>query len=292
MIASQTLDAGGIATRFLRAGDPKSAFVFLHGGTPGVSPWAGGAHLWGGVLERFARSRAVVAIDSPGSGGTGVPAGPLTVDAMVDHAAACLDALGIERCHLVGHDLGGLVALSLAIRLPARVAAVTTVASLAASPTGDSVENLTLAHPPAPLWSRESQRWAFERISYSHHHIDASLLDACEAAAAGEAHRAAMAKMAGTGYGDDFLPSLAGAKYRFFEVCRTRGMPVPTQVIWGTHDPLGSFDQGLWQYRLAAMGQRAAQFHAINRAGALPFREEPDAFHGIVSAFADAVFAG
>ena len=32
-----------------------------------------------------------------------------------------------------------------------------------------------------------------------------------------------------------------------------------------------------------------SQFHVINRAGALPFREEPEAFSLVLNAFADAV---
>jgi pimeloyl-ACP methyl ester carboxylesterase len=81
------------------------------------------------------------------------------------------------------------------------------------------------------------------------------------------------------------------AKARLYELCRERGYPVPAQIVWGTHDPLGSFDQGLWLFRLIAQKQRVAQFHAINRAGALPFREEPEAFHQVVSAFLEALAA-
>nr|HRC85014.1 hypothetical protein [Thermoanaerobaculia bacterium] len=71
------------------------------------------------------------------------------------------------------------------------IGAVTAVASLAAAPTGDSMENLTHAHPPAPRWSRDSQRWALERIVHSHHSIDDAFVDACVSAAAGAPHRAA-----------------------------------------------------------------------------------------------------
>jgi pimeloyl-ACP methyl ester carboxylesterase len=90
--------------------------------------------------------------------------------------------------------------------------------------------------------------------------------------------------------GERFVPSLMKAKSRFYEVCRTDGVPVPCQVVWGSDDPLGSVDQGLWLFRGIAKRQRAAQFHVINRAGALPFREEPESFHQVVSAFADGVF--
>jgi pimeloyl-ACP methyl ester carboxylesterase len=232
--------------------------VFIHGGVPGVTPYASGPHIWGN------QDGEKVAL----SGGT--------LDAMTESVRKVLKG----KCHLVGHDLGGLIALNLAIESPQLVSAVTLVASVAAAPTGDGLADYTHAYPPQPLWSRESQRWALERVSYSHHHIDDALLDACVAAAA---------KQQPVAYADQFVPSLAKAKSRFYEVCRTEGVKVPCQVIWGSHDPLSTFDHGVWLFRGIAQKQRVTQFHVINRAGALPFREEPAAFRQVLEAFSDAV---
>lgn len=290
MLTRRSIQANGVATAVLANAVSNAPLVFLNGSVPGVSPFCSGYHIWGACLERFASERSVLALDLPGTGGTGVPDDGLTVESMTRHVRASLEALGVERCHLVGHDLGGLIALALAAESPALVRGVTAVSSLAAAPTGDSVENLTLAYPPVPKWSRQSQRWALERVSYSHHHIDDLLLDACVGADAGNAHRAACAAMSVGAHADVFIPSLLGAKGRFYEICRQGGMPIPVQVIWGTHDPLATLDQGLWLFKIVAARQRATQFHAINRAGNLPFREEPEAFHQVVSAFCDVVF--
>ena len=290
MLTHRSIVANGVATGILGNPATKAPLVFLNGGVPGIAPYCSGAHVWGTCLERFAAEGSVIALDLPGTGATGVPSDGLGVDSMTRHIRASLAALGIERCYMVGHDLGGLVALMLAAETPELVCGVTAVASLAAAPTGDSVENLTLAHPPAPLWSRGSQRWALERLSYSHHHIDDALLDACVAEANGDAHRAAQLAMSAGAHADVFVPSLLAAKARFYELCRGGGMPVPVQVVWGTHDPLATLEQGLWLFRIVAARQTATQFHAINRAGCLPFREEPEAFHQIVSAFCDVVF--
>jgi pimeloyl-ACP methyl ester carboxylesterase len=273
------------------AGNPPP-LVFLHGGVPGRTPYASGAHIWGACLDLFARERSVLAFDLPGAGGTGIPAVGLTIDSMVAHVRASLDALDVDQCHLVGHDLGGLIALALASEQPDRVAAISTVACIAAAPSGDMIENRTFAHPPAPLWSRASQAWALERIAYSHHPIDAPLLDACVHAAGRAPHRAAQAWMSTVAGADAFNASLAQAKARFYETCRGTGITVPVQVLWGTADPLGTVDQALWLFRLVAARQTATQFHLINRTGALPFREDPAAFHQIVAAFADGIDQG
>jgi pimeloyl-ACP methyl ester carboxylesterase len=219
--------------------------VFIHGGVPGITPYASGPHIWGRVDG--------LAIAVTGS----------TVDAMTQSVRQAIEGKG--RCHLV--------------EAPQLVAAVSVVASVTAAPTGDGVPDITLAHPPKPLWSLESQRWALERVSYSHHHIDDALLDGCMKAAARQQ----------TVDPNQFVPSLMKAKSRFYEVCRTHGIQAPCQVIWGSHDPLGTFDHGLWLFRGIAQKQRACQFHVINRAGALPFREERAAFHRIVSAFSEGI---
>jgi pimeloyl-ACP methyl ester carboxylesterase len=234
--------------------------IFIQSGIPGVTPYASGPHIWETVIQRFPKAKA---LEVEGD----------TVDAMLES----LEPQIPDGSHLIGHDLGGLLALRLACEAHGRVRSVSAVSSVAAAPTGDGVPNLTLAYPPMPLWSRASQRWALERVSYSHHHVDQPLLDACVAAS--ERLRPVT---------EDFLPSLTAAKSTFYEVCRG-GFPVPAQVIWGTHDPLGTFEQGLWLFRLIAARQKAAHFHAVNRAGSLLFREEPEAFHQMVSAFVESV---
>jgi len=279
----------GISTRAWCGGRRSEAptLVFIHGGVAGVTPYCSGAHVWGAVLERLADEREVIALDLPGAGGTSLPDGPWSFDTIASHVAASLDAFGVREAHLVGHDLGGLVALDLAALQPNRVAAVTTVASIAASPSGDTVENLTFAHPPAPLYSRASQRWAFERVAWSDHWIDAGLLDACVASAGGEPHREAQRRVGEAA--DAFHTSVTQARLRFFERCRGDGFQLPVQVIAGSHDPLGTLDQTLWQFRLVAARQVATQMHVINRAGALPFRDQPVEFVDVVAAFAEAV---
>lgn len=242
--------------------------VFIHGGVPGVTPYASGPHIWGDVLKRFDNAMTVEVSGQ-------------TVDAMTQSVRQAIEGKG--RCHLVGHDLGGLLAFNVAIESPHMVCAVTAVASVAAAPTGDGVPDVTFAHPPKPLHGKESQRWALERVSYSHHHIDDALLAECEKAARRQQ------PIGPDVLANEFVPSLMKAKSRFYEVCRTEGIKVPCQVVWGSHDPLGTFDHGLWLFRGVAQKQKASQFHVINRAGALPFREEPAAFHQVVSAFADAL---
>jgi len=270
--------------------DSSAPLVFLSGGIPGITPYCSGPHLWGHSLDALARERNLLAFDL--CGGACVRHADLGIDALQNHVRATLAALGVARCHLVAHDLAGLIALLLAIESPTLVSSVSLVSSAAAAPSGDGVENLSWAHPPPPPWSRAAQRWALEQVSYSHQHIDDALVDACVAAAAGDAQRSAAAAMEAGVLAATFMPSLNAAKGHLYETCRSAGVPVPVQIIWGTHDPLATLEQGLALYQIIAARQPVTQFHALNRAGSLPFREQPEAFLQVVAAFGEIVLPG
>ena len=108
------VDAKGVRTRTLRAGDPDApTVVFLHGTS--------------GHLEAFARNITahadydVHAIDMLGHGYTGKPARPYEIADYVAHLLDYLDAVGVERAHIVGESLGGWVGARAAIEHPERV---------------------------------------------------------------------------------------------------------------------------------------------------------------------------
>ncbi|BCH29337.1 alpha/beta hydrolase [Mesorhizobium sp. L-8-10] len=275
----------GIPTRLVLGGEEGApATLLLHGGSPGLSPYCGGTHLWGDTIARLAHGRRVIAPDLPGSGGTGPADGPLTVGRLSAHARATIEAFAEGPVHLIGHDLGGMVGLWVAIEAPERVASLTIVSSHAASPTGDGVENLALLAPPLPLWSRASQAWAYDRLSYAHHHIDERLLDTSVEAAGRPGHLAyASAQTRSTE--SELFASIMRAKSRFFRVAREDGVKVPTQIVWARNDPLVTVDHGIWLYRIIAARQRSAHFHLVNRSGNFPFREQPDEFLRLVESF-------
>ncbi len=59
---------------------------------------------------------------------------PYTVDAMADDTVGLLDALGIERAHLCGASMGGMIAQTVAYRHPARVRSLTSIMSSTGNP--------------------------------------------------------------------------------------------------------------------------------------------------------------
>lgn len=80
----------------------------------------GSGGFWQPQLTMLAEHFRVVVYDQHGTGvsqGT-VPAGYRMED-MADELAGMLNGLDISRCHLVGHALGGIIGLHLALRYPA-----------------------------------------------------------------------------------------------------------------------------------------------------------------------------
>jgi len=57
-----------------------------------------------------------------------------TLEDMADDAAGLLDALGIDRAHVVGASMGGMIAQTIAIRHPARVRSLCSIMSATGSP--------------------------------------------------------------------------------------------------------------------------------------------------------------
>jgi pimeloyl-ACP methyl ester carboxylesterase len=82
--------------------------------------------LWSWVLDA-APEVTVIAPDLAGRGGTSARPGPSSVAAHADQLVTLLDALGLDRVHLLGMSLGGFVVTELAARHPDRVRTVTLV---------------------------------------------------------------------------------------------------------------------------------------------------------------------
>ena len=120
--APETVEVGAGTLRYLRQGEGGDAVLLLHG-------FGGDLNNWLFAAPALAEGHTVYALELPGHGGSSKDVGPGDVDFLVDAVQQFLDSLELERVHLVGHSLGGLVAASAALRDPARALSLTLVAS-------------------------------------------------------------------------------------------------------------------------------------------------------------------
>jgi pimeloyl-ACP methyl ester carboxylesterase len=94
-------------------------FVLVHG-------YTGSRDDWREQLPRLAELGRTIAIDQRGHGGssnTSDPAG-YTLDQLSDDLDEALDLLGIDHCDLLGHSMGGMVALRLVLARPERISSL------------------------------------------------------------------------------------------------------------------------------------------------------------------------
>jgi pimeloyl-ACP methyl ester carboxylesterase len=153
---------------------------------------------------------------------------------------AALDALDVERCHLVVHDIGGPIGFEWAIRHPERVASLTALNTFV---NAASFRRPWTMHPfsirgVGEAWLRASPRFLFSELFYLQGVGDRSALSRDEVYAYRE-------MILGEDRGRAFLKVMRGfelteAKERFY-LDGLRQRRYPAQVVWGRDDPaLGS----------------------------------------------------
>jgi pimeloyl-ACP methyl ester carboxylesterase len=103
--------ANGLDLAYRALGDPKDPpLVLLHGR-------GGESGNWDGVAEQLAADRRVYVLDLRGHGRSSWP-GTYAFELMRDDVRAFLIALGVGRTDVIGHSMGGAVALLLAQESP------------------------------------------------------------------------------------------------------------------------------------------------------------------------------
>lgn len=133
-----------------QADAPGAPLVFLHGIGGRASGWA--PIQWACAQE----GHASLAWDMPGYGDS-PSIDPYTFDGLADTLAALMDAQGLHKAVLVGHSLGGMVALQMWARHPARVAGLVLAASSPAFGHGSGdFQQAFIAQRLAPLEAGQS----------------------------------------------------------------------------------------------------------------------------------------
>lgn len=257
----------GIDTYYVDSGDRDAPpILFIHG-------LFGSTRVWRLVIDDLnAAGYRTITYDRPGAG---LSDKSLSADysqpAHADHAAALLDALGIDQALIVGHSAGGNVAAHFALRHPERMTALALVdaAVLAGGPPG--FVGGIVAFPPITRWAQVILNAAFTREtlagSLRGFYADPSLVDEeviCEYWRAFETPGAFNGLI---GLTRDAAPN------RLTEA-QIADISAHTGVIWGIQDTVTPVEQG---QRLADL-LRDAVWLPIEEAGHQPMEEQPDAF--------------
>jgi 3-oxoadipate enol-lactonase len=149
---ASSLVVDGIEIEYASAGSGPEALVLVHGNF-GSWRW------WTPVLERLPEGVRAFAPVLRGCGRTRAGGGDFTIARLTRDLLSFTDAVGIRRFHLVGHSLGGAVAMDVALTSPERLRSLTLVApapanGLASIKEGDThlariLRLINPEHPPS-----------------------------------------------------------------------------------------------------------------------------------------------
>ncbi|HEY2047825.1 MAG TPA: 3-oxoadipate enol-lactonase [Caulobacteraceae bacterium] len=224
---------------------------------------------WDRALPHLLAHFRVLRMDARGHGASDAPAGEYSLDLLAEDAAAVLDAAGAQRAVICGVSLGGMIAMTLALRAPERVRALvpactsprmdaetwrTRIASVRAGGTS-AIADAALARFFTPTFSATHPEVA-------------------------DGMREGLATMSAEGY------AACGAALRDADLRnRLPEITVPVLVIGGEHDVSTPFAE---HGRLIAEAVPGARTALLN-AGHLAQVEAPLAFVGAVVDFVRAL---
>ena len=245
------VEANGIQIEYETFGEPKEPPLLL------IMGFAGQLILWDDELcEQFAqRGYYVIRFDNRDVGlsskleeadvpdigallrGEAIDI-PYTIEDMADDAVGLLDAIGIEKAHICGMSMGGMIAQALAINHPQRVLSLISIYSTTGNPelpqpTPEAMEVLLTPPPLEREANIEHTLKVFRRITGSGFPFDE------------EWHR----KLAAQSYDRAFYPQGAARQLAAIFTQKNRkpaltSVSVPTLVIHGSDDPLVPIEGG------------------------------------------------
>jgi 3-oxoadipate enol-lactonase len=221
------------------------------------------AHWSEPFLGLLAERVEVIAFDHAGTGRSGPRTGATSIRGFADDAAGLLATLGIERAHVLGLSMGGMIAQELTFEYPELVDRLVLLSTSPSGPQGvlperEVMEGLVSAHMSGDL--QRAVRVSFEANVSPAHAADPEAFDLwCEMA------------------GDrpvtlDVLLAQLQAIAQFDAMPRLPEVTAPTLVVHGTADrmlPVGNAS-------ILAAAIPGARLEIVDGAGHLVYLEQPD----------------
>jgi pyruvate dehydrogenase E2 component (dihydrolipoamide acetyltransferase) len=256
---SEGSEAGAAARLHeLGGGEGQPDVVLIHG-------FGADRHSWLANAPALAASFKVWGVDLPGHGDA-EPAGDSNLDGLVDAVLAAISARTSGKLHLVGHSLGGAVALRLAERAPERVRSVALIApaGLGRGIDRDFTAGLARAAEPDEALSLLQRLVSRPRL------INRAMALHVLAHLDRPGRRRTLAALA------DGLPGIEETAQQ--AVAALRQSDLPRMVIWGEADAINPLDPD----RLSSLG---GEQHVVPATGHLPQVEEIKSVNGWLHAF-------
>ena len=230
--------------------------VLLHG-------FAADAAGWAPLERRLGKGANVTRIELPGHGRTSAAEIRSFAD-LLDHVRERFDAADVANAHLVGHSLGGALAIALADQRPERVARLTLIAPAGLGP---EIDGATIAGIARATRAESLAPW-LKRLVADTDLISWNYVQAAALARSDPRLRAAQEALA-----DAVFPDGVQA----FDLRDTlRRLDCAARIIWGRRDAIIP-----WRHALEAPGR--VSLNLFEDLGHMPHVEAPDAVASLLT---------
>lgn len=107
-----------------------------------VSGWTLKKEMWIAQVSAFEKYYKVLTFDNRGVGKSDRPDMPYTMELFADDLAGLMDALEIDKAHMMGYALGGMYLQKFALKYPERLKKLILLNTVASFPDDEGVENV------------------------------------------------------------------------------------------------------------------------------------------------------
>lgn len=278
-IEPRDIEVDGTRLHYLCCGDGEPLLLLHERGLAGAS--------FATVLPMLSEQRRAIALDLPGWGLSDKP--PFTgrtpqdaLDVWMSGVIGFLDALGLEQIDLLGHSMGGFIALGLALEHPTRVRRLVLVDPAGISTQMKMDSRLYFGIGPEKLHRRLGRRFTRFVLGLDggsiHHELDEPMLDL---------YHELLTQA-------EVIPSGAKAFHAWINLTgvhltlahRLHELEMPVLMLWGDSDSLVRYETGLHTIRSLHDGQLVAFTHT----GHSPFVERPDDFATILLSWLNGLY--
>lgn len=254
------IEIDGVGVHYIERGGGPDAVVLIHG-------FGGHTYTFRYLVPELSRDHRVVALDLKGFGYTERPKNSdYSLGEQARLVMRLMDELGIDRASLVGHSLGGEVAMRMASGWPERMERIV----LAASVSGDRIPTLPVTPLIKPLlWfvGRLFGRRLFRRMFYDERKATKEVL---------EAYRKPLRIK---GSGDAVYQLLRDGRRE--KAVDSKRITAPVLILWASTERI------LPRWTLTRLRKRfpRAEVVTVEHAGHLLLEEQPEASNGAIRRF-------
>jgi pimeloyl-ACP methyl ester carboxylesterase len=266
------IELGGRQVNYVDIGSGDATpVVFVHG-------LGGQWQNWLENIPRAATERRAIAVDLPGFGLSELPREKVTIPGYGRFVSTLLDRLGLERAHLVGNSMGGLVCSEVAIQFPDLVERLVLVSAAGISTASVlKAPVVTLARAAAAVTAFTAARHrdiASRRLT---RHAALALVARYPSLLKADVAWEALMKGTGKPGFDDALLASLGYDYRE----RLPEIRHPTLIVWGEQDSILPVEDAHEYERLIEDSRKVV----MENTGHVPMVERPAAFNDTLMEF-------